>query len=68
MRVLKEVFGDYLCGRLKNIKIFVKKREIPEIFLNEMLAEDDILRLKFKEWINEIWEEKDKLISSTNFN
>ena len=33
-----------------------------------MLAEDDILRLKFKEWIYEIWKEKDELISSTNFN
>ena len=33
-----------------------------------MLAEDDILRMKFKEWINEIWKEKDELISSTNFN
>lgn len=64
----KRSFWDYLCGRLKNIKIFVKKRKIPEIFLNEMLAEDDILRLKFKEWIYEIWKEKDELISSTNFN
>jgi hypothetical protein len=41
---------------------------IPEIFLNDMLAEDDILRMKFNEWINEIWKEKDELISSTNFN
>tara|TARA_A100001035_G_scaffold109210_1_gene85516 strand:- start:875 stop:1759 length:885 start_codon:yes stop_codon:yes gene_type:complete len=64
----KRSFWDYLCGRLKNIKIFVKKIKIPEEFLNEKLVEDTNQRSKFKTWINEIWEEKDDLISSESFN
>lgn len=64
----KRSFWDYLCGRLKNIKIFVKKIKIPEEFLNEKLVEDTNQRSKFKTWINEIWKEKDDLISSESFN
>ena len=64
----KRSFWDYLCGRLKNIKIFVKKIKIPEEFLNGKLVEDTDQRSKFKTWINEIWEEKDDLISSESFN
>ena len=60
----KRSFWDYLCGRLKNIKIFVKKIEIPKEFLNERLAEDDGLRSKFKVWLNDIWKNKDDLISA----
>jgi len=60
----KRSFWDYLCGRLKNIKIFVKKIEIPKEFLNERLAEDDGLRFNFKVWLNDIWKDKDDLISA----
>ena len=60
----KRSFWDYLCGRLKNIKIFVKKIEIPKEFLNERLAEDDGLRFNFKVWLNDIWKNKDDLISA----
>lgn len=60
----KRSFWDYLCGRLKNIKIFVKKIEIPKEFLNERLAEDDGLRSNFKVWLNDIWKNKDDLISA----
>ena len=60
----KRSFWDYLCGRLKNIKIFVKKIEIPKEFLNERLAEDDGLRSNFKVWLNDIWKDKDDLISA----
>ena len=64
----KRSFWDYLCGRLKNIKIFVKKIKIPEEFLNEKLVEDTNQRSKFKTWLNDIWKEKDDLISSESFN
>ena len=63
----KRSFWDYLCGRLKNIKIFVKKIEIPKEFLNEKLAEDDRLRSNFKAWLNNIWKDKDDLISAESF-
>ena len=63
----KRSFWDYLCGRLKNIKIFVKKIEIPKEFLNEKLAEDDRLRTNFKAWLNNIWKDKDDLISAESF-
>ena len=63
----KRSFWDYLCGRLKNIKIFVKKIEIPKEFLNENLAEDDRLRSNFKVWLNNVWKDKDDLISAESF-
>ncbi|MEC7787171.1 MAG: acetyltransferase [Pseudomonadota bacterium] len=64
----KRSFWDYLCGRLKNIKIFVRKIQIPEEFLNEKLIEDANRRTNFKAWINDIWKEKDELISFESFN
>jgi len=64
----KRSFWDYLCGRLKNIKIFVRKIQIPEEFLNEKLIEDPNKRTNFKAWINDIWKEKDELISFESFN
>ena len=64
----KRSFWDYLCGRLKKIKIFVRKIQIPEEFLNEKLIEDANQRTNFKAWINDIWKEKDELISFESFN
>ncbi|MEC7268895.1 MAG: acetyltransferase [Pseudomonadota bacterium] len=64
----KRSFWDYLCGRLKKIKIFVRKLQIPEEFLNEKLIEDANQRTNFKAWINDIWKEKDELISFESFN
>ena len=54
----------FMCGKMKNIKIFISKIKIPEHFRNENLATNDSLRTEFKVWLNEIWKNKDILISN----
>ena len=68
MKVQKGVLGLFVWYELKKIKIFVKKIQIPEEFLNEKLIEDANQRTNFKAWINDIWKEKDELISFESFN
>ncbi len=60
-------FWNYLCGNIKNIKIFVSKIEIPEKFLVNNLVSDEILRSDFKMWLNNQWKEKDILITNNKF-
>lgn len=60
-------FWNYLCGNIKNIKIFVSKIKIPEKFLVNNLISDEMLRSDFKIWLNSRWKEKDILISNNKF-
>ena len=60
-------FWYYLCGRMKNIKIYIKKIEIPANFIHEDLVINDSLRSDFKIWLNDIWSDKDKLITKNKF-
>jgi len=60
-------FWYYLCGRMKNIKIFIHKIEIPSKFINENLATNDSLRSDFKIWLNGVWSDKDQLITENKF-
>ncbi|MDA9595315.1 acetyltransferase [SAR86 cluster bacterium] len=60
-------FWNYLCGNIKNIKIFISKTQIPEKYLDENLISREELRSDFKLWLNEQWKEKDVLISNNKF-
>ena len=60
----KRSFWDYLCGRMSSAKIIIKEIKIPKKFLNENLLDNQSLRSEFKEWINLLWIEKDKLLSN----
>jgi 1-acyl-sn-glycerol-3-phosphate acyltransferase len=60
-------FWYYLCGRMKNIKIYINKIEIPTSFINEDLVINDSLRSDFKIWLNTIWSKKDQLITENKF-
>jgi hypothetical protein len=58
----KRSFWDYLCGRMNSVKVIIRDIKIPEKFLNTNLLENKILRSEFKDWLHNIWNEKDTLI------
>ena len=60
-------FWNYLCGNIKNIKIFISKIKIPEKYLVETLISSEELRSDFKLWLNNRWKEKDILISENKY-
>ncbi|OUW09972.1 MAG: hypothetical protein CBD19_00980 [Gammaproteobacteria bacterium TMED159] len=58
----KRSFWDYLCGRMNSVKVIIREIKIPAKFLNIDLLENKILRSEFKDWLHNIWNEKDTLI------
>lgn len=61
----KKTFWDLMCGRIEKIVVKLTEREIPETFLENHYSENALTRKAFKDWIQEIWQEKDKLIAQT---
>ncbi len=55
---------DYLCGRIKDIKVNVRQLKIPEQFLNMNYFDDPEIKSKFQEWLNEKWQEKDLIFKN----
>jgi flavodoxin len=52
---------------MKNVKILVKKYDIPEHLKEKNYSADDQYREDFKNWIEGIWAQKDKDIESLKF-
>jgi hypothetical protein len=63
----KRSFWDFLRGNMNNARIFVRSLDIPDKFKDDQLHENDELRKEFKDWLNEIWHKKDKLINENRF-
>lgn len=55
---------DFLCKRVKSIKINIRQIPIPEQFTSIKVIENDQTQNEFKEWLNQQWAEKDNLIAS----
>ena len=55
---------DFLCKRVKTVKVHIRELPIPEQFLSPSLLEDDRTQSEFREWLNDYWQVKDQLISS----
>ena len=58
-------FWSFLCGEMSDIKIKVRSIEIPEDLLNKDYAKDRQFRDDLKNWLHQIWGEKDRFLSST---
>lgn len=56
-------FWEFLCGRVKMIKVVIESVDIPSTFARADL-EDPEFQQEFREWLNGIWSRKDKLIGS----
>ena len=58
---------SFLTGEMKNVKILVKKYDIPEHLKEKNYSADDQYREDFKDWIEDIWAQKDKDIENLKF-
>ncbi|CEG56397.1 acyltransferase [Legionella fallonii] len=55
---------DFLCKRVKSVKINIRLLPIPPKFTSGTLLSDDQIQNDFKDWLNQQWAVKDKLIAS----
>ena len=58
---------SFLNGEMKDVKVFIKSYKIPKNLKNRNYGSDHLYREEFKEWIEEIWDEKDRKIDELNF-
>ncbi len=57
-------FWDLMCGRVHRISVRVLERSIPAEFAMGDYEEDAEFRARFQVWVNQIWQEKDVLITA----
>lgn len=57
-------FWDLLCGRVRHLTVQIVERPIPEQFGRGDYENDTAFRAEFQEWVNQLWQEKDALITS----
>ncbi|MCL5272981.1 MAG: acyltransferase [Gammaproteobacteria bacterium] len=55
---------DFLCKRVKAIKVNIREIPIPNQFKSFELIHDSSTQNEFKDWLNKQWAEKDRLITS----
>lgn len=60
----KPSFWQFLCGDVKEIKVHIQEFEIPQNLLEWDDLENPEQRKQFSDWVNHIWEEKDKRLES----
>lgn len=60
----KHSLWDFLCRRVHAISIDVRYAPIPAKFINTSLADDSELQIEFRQWLNELWTQKDALITN----
>lgn len=60
----RKTYWDFLCGRVHHIIVKLTEREIPSELLEGSYADNETYRNQFKQWINDLWQEKDKLLDS----
>lgn len=60
----RQTFWDFLCGKVHHIIVNIQPREIPSNLLSGNYTEDENYRMQFKNWINELWLEKDKYLKT----
>ena len=58
---------SFLNGEMKNVKVLIKKYKIPDHLKNKNYSIDKQYRIDFKDWIEEIWEEKDREIERLKY-
>ena len=56
-------FSDFICGRVPSVKVRVQTKPIPSEFLNRDYSEDEEFRYEFQQWVTQLWQDKDALLS-----
>jgi len=54
---------DLCCGRINKIVVDVRKIDIPAEFLGKDYANNPEFKSNFQTWLNDLWFEKDQLIT-----
>ncbi len=57
-------FKDFLCGKVKNVKVHVQEEAIPEHFTQKDYNSDSQFRAEFQQWTHQLWLDKDDLIDN----
>ena len=58
---------NFLTGEMSEVKVLVTKHNIPENLKDRNYSEDQKYREDFKNWIESIWDQKDKDIENLKF-
>lgn len=53
---------DFLCNRVRAVRVHVRRIEIPESMTRGDYQEDPEFRERFRDWLNGIWKQKDQLL------
>ena len=56
-------YWDFLCGRIKNVTVHVETQSIPQTLATGDYQNDPQFRDQFQQWVNELWEEKDRSLT-----
>ena len=60
----KRTFWDFLCGKMNKATIKVNVIDIPQELIGGEYSEDENYRDDVKNWLYDIWDKKDKFLSS----
>lgn len=55
-------FWQFLCGRTDAVIVRVRQLQIPADFVEADYAADTVFRRRFHQWLEQQWQEKDRLI------
>ena len=55
-------FWDFLCGRMSKVDVRVRQINIPDNLLGKNYEDDPIFRENLKEWVYDIWSDKEKYL------
>ncbi|ADZ90721.1 acyltransferase [Marinomonas mediterranea] len=58
-------FVDYLGGRVKAVKVYVREITVDESLIGDYQT-DEQYKASFQKWVNVLWDEKDRLIHTAN--
>lgn len=60
----KRSFWDFLCGDMSEASVIINSYKIPEKLRNKDYAFDESAREELREFLEEVWAKKDKIIES----
>ena len=55
-------FWDFLCGRMSKADVRVRQINIPDNLLSKNYEDDPVFRENLKEWVYDIWSDKEKYL------
>ena len=56
-------YSDFWLGNISHIAVDLRKIDIPDWVLTGNYEDDPVFRERFQQWVDQIWREKDQLIT-----